>query len=322
MKKILSIIITVILTVLMMFPVNTHAAATVTKAGAVNITSGSLNVRRNASSSSAVISSLKRHTFVSLVSKSGSWWHVEYEKDKFGYVHSDYITVMSGKPMTVSISSGSLNVRSGPSTAYEKTGSLSGGETVITLSQSGEWQRILYHGTKSGYVKGSYLKAPSADSDYPALKLSVPDFKQTDSRWSDVIIGNSGKTIGKIGCVTTAIAMMESYRTGKTIYPDAMSGKLSYSSTGNVYWPSDYVVTTSSTDYLSKIYDILRQGKPVLFGAKNSGGGQHWVVITGYKGGGTLTASGFIINDPGSASRTTLAQFLNIYPVFYKYFHY
>ena len=322
MKKILSIIITVILTVLMLFPVNTQAAATVTKAGTVNITSGSLNVRRSASSSSAVISSLKKHSFVALVSKSGLWWYAEYEKGKFGYVHEDYITTMSGVPMTVSISSGSLNVRSGPSTAYEKTGSLTRGETVIVLSSSGEWKRILYHGTKTGYVSRSYLKDPSEVSSYPALKLSVPDFKQTDSRWSDVIIGNSGKTIGKIGCATTAIAMMQSYRTGTTIYPDAMSKKLNYSSSGNVYWPSDYVVTTNGTGYLAKIYDLLKQGKPVLFGAKNSYGGQHWVVITGYKGGDALFASDFIINDPGSKTRTTLGQFMNSYPVFYKYFHY
>lgn len=322
MKKLISIILTVILTGLMLFPVNTYAAVTPTKAGTVNISSGSLNVRRSASSSSAVISSLKKHTFVALVSKSGSWWHVEYEKGKFGYVHGDYITTMSGKAMTVGISSGSLNVRSGPSTAYAKTGSLTRGETVIVLSSSGEWQRILYHGTKTGYVSRSYLKDPSAVSDYPAVKLSVPDYKQTDTRWANVIIGNSGKTIGKIGCATTAIAMMQSYRTGTTIYPDAMSKKLSYSSSGNVYWPSDYVVTTNGTGYLSKIYDILRQGKPVLFGAKNSYGGQHWVVITGYKGGDSLTPSGFIINDPGSHTRTTLAQFMNSYPIFYKYFRY
>ena len=115
---------------------------------------------------------------------------------------------------------------------------------------------------------------------------------------------------------------MQSYRTGTTIYPDAMSKKLSYSSTGNVYWPSDYTVTTNGSGYLAKIYDILKQGKPVLFGAKNSYGGQYWVVITGYKGGDSLTTSGFIINDPGSKTRTTISQFMNSYPVFYKYFHY
>ena len=116
--------------------------------------------------------------------------------------------------------------------------------------------------------------------------------------------------------------MMESYRTGTTIYPDAMSKKLSYSSSGNVYWPSHYKVVTSSSNYLSGIYNQLKSGKPVLFGAKKSSGSQHWVVITGYTGGISLSASGFTINDPGSNTRKTLQQFLNEYPVFYKYFYY
>ena len=48
---------------------------------------------------------------------------------------------------------------------------------------------------------------------------------------------------------------------------------------------------------------------------------QHWVVITGFAGG-SLSASNFIINDPGTGSRTNLQQFLNAYPTFYKFFYY
>ena len=40
------------------------------------------------------------------------------------------------------------------------------------------------------------------------------------------MIGSSGKTIAQIGCATTGIAMLESYRTGSNIYPDAMSRKI------------------------------------------------------------------------------------------------
>lgn len=302
-----------------LLPAGSASAADIqSKAGAVNISSGYLNVRKSASASSAVASTLKKHAFVTLISKSGSWWRVEYDKGSYGYCHEDYITTLSSKAYTVSLSSGSLNVRSGPSTAYAKTGSLSKGETVIGLSYSGEWVRILYHGTKTGYVHSRYLSAGQSSS---AVRLSVPSYKQTDPRWANVTIGSSGKTIGRIGCVTTGIAMMKSYRSGSTIYPDAMSKRLSYSSGGNVYWPSDYIVSTSKDGYLSKILSLLKQGKPVLLGAKNSSGGQHWVVITGYTGAG-LTESSFIINDPGSETRTNLQQFFGAYPTFYKYFNY
>ena len=320
MRKFTSFILALVL-ILGTLSIPTVAATTSSQAGVVSVTSGRLNVRSSASTSGAVVSSLAKGSYITLMSKSGNWWRVEYADGKYGYCHADYIKTTTGTPATVQISSGSLNVRSGAGTSYSKVASLYKGEVVIVLSKTGSWSKILYNGTKTGYVSSQYLST-SSSSTYPKVSLSVPSFKQTDSRWANVKIGSSGKTIAQIGCATTAIAMMESYRTGTTIYPDAMSKKLSYSSSGNVYWPSNYTVVTSSSGYLNGIYNKLKAGKPVLFGAKKSSGAQHWVVITGYTGGSSLTASGFTINDPGSKSRTTLQHLLNEYPTFYKYFYY
>ena len=155
------------------------------------------------------------------------------------------------------------------------------------------------------------------------MSLNVPNFKQTDARWADVRIGTSGKTFSQIGCATTAVAMMESFRTGRTIYPDAMAKELTYTPSGSLYWPSHYTAVTDGSGYLSTVYGKLKQGKPVLLGVSNAYGGQHWVVVTGYNAGGSsLTASGFTICDPGSNSRTNLQQLLNVYPSFYKFFYY
>lgn len=320
MKRTISLILSAILMVgALRLPMRAEAADLSSKAGAVTTASASLNVRASASTSSAVIASVRKGSYITLLSKSGAWWRVEYGKNQYGYCHGDYITVVQGSPVTVSTQSGSLNVRSGPGTAYGKVASLAKGETVLRLSSNNGWSRVLYHGTKTGYVSNQYLS--NGVSGYGAISLNVPSFKQTDRRWANVLIGSSGKTIASIGCATTAIAMMESYRTGTTIYPDAMSKKLSYTSSGSVYWPSHYVTVTNRAGYLSTVYQQLKQGKPVLFGAKNAYGGQHWVVITGFTGG-SLTASGFTIHDPGSNARVNLQQFLNAYPNFYKYFYY
>lgn len=320
MKRILSLALSAVLLLgAVIMPMKANAATATSKAGVVATASGSLNVRASASTGASVVASLKKGSYVTLISKSGSWWKVEYSGGRYGYCHADYITTVAGTAATVKTQSTSLNVRSGAGTSYARIGSLAKGETVLVLSTSGSWSRILYDGTKTGYVSAQYLSA-SASSD-AAISLSVPSFKQTDSRWANVKIGTSGKTIAKIGCATTAIAMMESYRTGTTIYPDAMSKKLSYTSSGSVYWPTNYKTVTSSAGYLSMIYELLKQGKPVLFGAKNAYGTQHWVVITGFTGG-SISASNFTINDPGSNSRVTLQQFLSAYPTFYKYFYY
>lgn len=318
MKKRLSVILTLVMTIgALFFTTGEAQAATLqSTAGTVSITSGVLNVRNSATTSGAIVATLNKNSYITLISKSGAWWYVEYGNRKYGYCHENYIKTLSSKGATVQLSSGNLNIRSGAGTGYSVVGQLSKGANVVVLSTSGGWSRILYHGTKTGYVSSQYLSS----YQYPTASLKLPNFKQTDSRWANVKIGNSGKTIGQIGCTTTAIAMMESYRTGKTIYPDAMSKKLSYSSSGDLYWPSDYKVVFQYS--LSGIYQQLQQGKPVLFGAKTSAGRQHWVVINGYQGGDNLTVSRFTILDPGSNTRTNLQQFLNQYPVFYKYFYY
>ena len=302
-------------------PIKVHGATSTSQAGVVNLSSGRLNVRSSASTSGTILTSLVNGSYVTLISKSGDWYYIEYDDDKFGYCHENYIKLDSGKTAKVNTQSTALNVRSGAGVNHSVIDTISKGDIVIILSTSDTWSKILYDGVKTGYVSSKYL---AINSNQTSLKvnLSVPSYKQTDSRWANVIIGNSGKTIGKIGCATTAIAMMESYRTGTTIYPDAMSKKLTYSSNGNVYWPSNYISVTNSSGYLQKIYQKLKEGKPVMIGAKKSNGSQHWVVITGYNGGETITTSGFIINDPGTKYRTNLQHLLNEYPIIYKYFYY
>ncbi len=321
MKKKISIIITCFLLVTTFFiPTKTKAAESDIKAGQVKINSGWLNVRSSASADSKVLTTLKKDSYITLISKNGAWWRVEYATGQYGYLSSYYITEVSDTVRYVNITSGTLNVRSGPNSSTTAIDKLNKGQKVIVLYTEGNWSLVLYNGTKTGYVSSWYLKDNFIT--YPAIKLSVPSYKQTDSRWANVTLGTSGKKIKDIGCATTGIAMMESYRLGYTIYPDAMSKKLKYTTSGSVYWPSHFYQVTSKTDYLKKIYEKLKSGKPVLFGAKNKYGGQHWVVITGFSGGDSLTANKFLVNDPGSKNRTTLQDLLNTHPDFYKYFYY
>ncbi len=319
MKKILSITLAGIAAATV-FSLSAQAMSADAMAGVVATESGRLNVRSSASSASSVITSVKKGSFLTLEGKSGEWWKVEYAPNKFGFCHEDYIEIVSDSTALVSTQNTGLNVRSGAGKKYPITDSLAKGERVLVLSNSGYWARVLYDGNKTGCVSTDYLKAE--ETGYAAVSLDIPDYKQTDSRWANVKIGSSGKTIGQIGCVTTGIAMMESYRSGETIFPDEMMRELTYDGRGNVYWPSDYEVGYWSENYLAKIYEKLREGKPVLIGAKTSGGAQHWVVITGFAGGEELVPSKFTVNDPGSLTNTNLSQFFASFPNLYKFFWY
>ncbi len=319
-RKLSRILIIALMFTTFLLPTKTKAAESNIKAGQVKISSGWLNVRSRATSESDVLTTLKKDSYVTLLSKSGAWWRVEYDQNKYGYISAYYLAELSSKVAYVNISSGTLNVRSGAGSTYSAIDSLDKGQKVIVINTYGNWSFVLYDGTKTGYVSSWYLK--NSINAYRSVSLKVPSFKQSDSRWANVTLGTSGKRMADIGCATTGIAMMESYRTGTTIYPDAMSRKLKYTSSGSVYWPSNFTQVTSKTDYLKKIYEKLNSGKPVLFGAKNRNGGQHWVVITGFLGGDSLAANKFTVNDPGSTNRKTLQDLLNTHPNFYKYLYY
>ena len=209
-RRITSILLAAIIIIgLSPLSLRTEAASADAKAGIVRTSGSKLNVRSGPSTANATVAKLGNGSYITLISKSGSWWKVEYAKGQYGYCHADYLSTVSGNAATVATKSGALNVRSGAGITYSRTGSLNKGEIVIVLSTNNGWSRILYHGTKTGYVSSGYLSGNAVSVTYPAISLAVPSFKQTDSRWANVIIGQSGKTMAKIGCATTAIAMME-----------------------------------------------------------------------------------------------------------------
>ncbi len=288
-------------------------------AGRVNTQSSSLNVRSSPSSNASVKTRLLKNTYITLISKTGSYWYIQYSSTGYGYCHENYIYQVSSSVMQVKTQSGNLRVRAEASLNSAITDKLPSGEYVTVHTANDDFARIIYNGGKVGYVSRNYIVKPaSITSKYSKILLDVPDFKQTDPRWANVTLGASGQSISKIGCATTALAMTESYNTNTVIYPNAMAKKLSYTSGGAVYWPANYNVVTTQSGYLSVIYDTLKSGKPVIIGAKNTYGGQHYVVVTGVKACDTLTTYAFYINDPGSNSKITLNQFFNSYPYFYK----
>ncbi len=296
------------------------AADASSKAGRVATESTALNLRKSATTSSAVVKQMKKGKYLTLLKKEGSFWLVEYAKGKTAYAHSNYIDTVSSKVMFVATQSGNLNVRSSASATAEIRTTLPKGTVVLKLSEKNSFTKILYNGSSTGYVSTAYLSELKSTGEYKKISLSVPSFKQTDSRWADIRIGTQGDTIRSSGCTTTALSMTESFHLGKTVTPADMVKKLTYSASGMLYWPTDYVTElVTSSDYLSKIYTQLSKGKPVILGMKKSNGAQHWVVITGHtKSTSSLSANNFTINDPGSNVRTVLSEFVSAYPTAYK----
>lgn len=302
-------------------PKTALAANADSSAARVSTFSGNLNVRKSASTSSEIVKSLKKDSLVTVISKSGSWSKVEYAKGKYGFAKSDFLSKKSSSAMFVKTQGGKLNVRASASKSAKVVSSLSPSQCVLVLKSDSGWSKVLFDGTKTGFVKAEFLSKEKPS--YPAVKLSVVSFKQTDERWKNVKLGSSNETIGKSGCTTTAVAMVNSFALKKEVTPKELAKTLSYSQSGMLFWPSEFQTTlvSSKSEACSLIYSLLKKGKPVILGAKKENGSQHWVVVTGFSGGDSLKASLFSINDPGSKSRTTLSDFLGDYPSVYKIAH-
>lgn len=318
MKKILFFLFAFIGLLFCNFIPEAEAATSTSRAGIVATSGSNLNVRANSSTSSSIIGKVKNNSYITILSEKNSFYYVEYLENTYGYVHKDYVRIQSSQTKRVNTGGVNLNVRSGPSTAYSIIEKVKHNDYVIILSNSSSFSRVLFEGNKVGYVSNAYLE--STGVTYPALRLSVPSYKQYDSRWASLTIGSSGKTMSQIGCLTTCMAMSESYRTGVTKTPATIRNTMSYTSSGSLYWPSNYS-TSTSTNYLTTAYTRLKSGKPTLLGLKNNYGGQHWVLIIGYTGGNTLSANNFLIHDPAS-TKTRLNEVFANYPLFYKTAYY
>ena len=164
---------------------------------------------------------------------------------------------------------------------------------------------------------------PAPTSTKSAFELSVPDYLQKDPSWVNASLG--GETIGKYGCLVTAMAMLHSYTAG-VCTPVDMTAMLTFTQDGSLKCWDDitalgYTVesysTPVTTEILESIYQHLCEGKPVVLGSVGSW--QHYVIVTGYTGDGTqLTAEDLLIHDPGYPDRTTLAQHLARFGTLYK----
>ena len=317
MKKI-ALTILILISIILLLPINTSAAQYGSMAGIVNTAGSNLNVRSGASTNHSIIDKLPDSAYLTMISTHGNFYYVEYKENKYGYVYKSYIDALSGDARKVSTVGTNLNVRLGQSTSYSIIDKVIHGDYVVVLSNHGNFSKVLFEGNKIGYVANDYI--PKTNT-YKQIKLSIPSYKQYDSRWASVTIGSYGATMKEIGCLTTSMAMTESYRTGTTKTPVTIRNQSSYTNDGNMYWPSTYTTSTPS-NHLQTIYNLLSQGKPVIAGFKNKYGGQHWVVITGYTGSNTLSASNFTINDPGSSTRTKLSELISTYPNFYKLAYY
>ena len=74
---------------------NAMASTNNIKAGLVDTDGFNLNVRSSPSTNSTIKAKLKDDSYVTILNESGNWYYVEYKDNNYGYVHRDYIDILS-----------------------------------------------------------------------------------------------------------------------------------------------------------------------------------------------------------------------------------
>ncbi|MGX4608241.1 SH3 domain-containing protein [Priestia sp. JNUCC 25] len=192
------------------------------------VTASTLNVRSGAGTSYASIGSVTKGQKLSVVSKSGSWYKINYN-GRTGYVSSDYVqasgtTTPPAESTTYTVTASTLNVRSGAGTSYASIGSVTKGQKLSVVSKSGSWYKINYNG-RTGYVSSDYVQASATASpklvvdsfktlgnaqqvilvtadNYDTKSAKIQTFEKVDGKWKQVltangVLGQKGFTLSK-----------------------------------------------------------------------------------------------------------------------------
>ncbi|PJN87355.1 SH3 domain-containing protein, partial [Bacillus sp. mrc49] len=137
----------------------------------VNVSTGSLHMRKSGTESAAVVAKLTRGTQVTVYSESKGWAKIK-ANGKDGYVNAKYLSAtkpdqvtkaaVTGKTATKYVTASTLNMRKGGNVSSSIVTRLSKGTQVTVYSESNGWAKVKANG-KDGYVNTKYLSATKPD---------------------------------------------------------------------------------------------------------------------------------------------------------------
>ncbi|CAH0151062.1 hypothetical protein SRABI84_00700 [Peribacillus simplex] len=203
----------------------TKAAATVkTTTKYVNVSTGSLNMRKSGSDSAGLIAKLTRGTQVTVYSESKGWAKIK-ANGKEGYVSTKYLSETKPGTVTkaaatvktttkyVNVSTGSLNMRKSGKATASIVAILSKGTKVTVYSESKGWAKIKANG-KDGYVSTKYLSAAKPGSGSTAV---TPE--KTTTKYVNVSSGTLN--MRKSGSESASLVARLSKGTKVTVYSES-----------------------------------------------------------------------------------------------------
>jgi len=178
------------------------------------VTASSLNIRKGPSTSYSIVGALKNGQSVTITDTDSAtgWYKIKTSAGVVGYASNKYIkvdgkvsentgsnnTTTATAKKTATVTASSLNVRSGPSTAYSIVTTLSKGHNVtIHETASTGWHKVTTATGKTGYVSPTYVKVTGSTNS----GTTNNNTNTNTNTQSGVYVVQSYSTITKVGKV-------------------------------------------------------------------------------------------------------------------------
>ncbi|WP_139892159.1 SH3 domain-containing protein [Bacillus sp. D386] len=225
-------------------------------------TTANLNLRKSASKTASIITTIPKGKQVTYLSKSGSWYKVKYGT-KTGYVSSSYLKAVLPTSTSVYTTTANLNLRKSASTSAAIITTIPKGKTVSYLSKSGNWYKVKY-GTKTGYVSSKYIKVTKKTSFSATVSIKSTKFKTT----ANLNMRSKASTSGTRLLTIPKNKMITATAKSGSWYMVSYSGKTGWVSSS--YIKEYNQTTTTSTTYYktnatSSLYSAANTKKAAVY---------------------------------------------------------
>ena len=158
------------------------------------VTTDVLNVRSGAGTNYSIMSKVYKGDALEVVGSSNGWYNVKLSNGKIGWVSGDYLSISSSSTNTESkkgtVTTDTLNVRSGAGTSYSVISKVHKGDTVNIVGSSNGWYKIELSNGKTGWVSADYVSLGSSSNNSNSSS-------STTTNKAQAIVDLATKQIGK-----------------------------------------------------------------------------------------------------------------------------
>ena len=177
MKRYLSLILAVVLTVSLFAAFATNASAIEMKSGIGMVESNGLRLRAKPNTDAEILATAAYGDQVVIIRKVDDWYLVDYNL-LIGYVHSDYVSIKERENIELGygvVEDSAVNLRAKPDPASKHLATLNLGDTAYIIGFNCGWYKVQYEG-QTGYIRSDLLaltEAPKTNSQAVVGKAPV-----------------------------------------------------------------------------------------------------------------------------------------------------